>query len=101
MNETDLERARHHVEDGKQRITEQERIIARLERDGHEALLAEARALLAQMQEIQAQFEAHLVELEQDSPLNGMRLHHLTTEQRRPAAVSQNSRGDAAETSTG
>ena len=56
-----LAMAERHVEEGRRRIARQTDLIAQLAREGHDALLPEARRLLAEMQKIQAQFEQDLL----------------------------------------
>ncbi len=52
-----LERADAHIEKALARIAQQQRLIAELERDGHDATAA--RALLATMEGVLETFEAH------------------------------------------
>lgn len=59
--ETLLAMAERHVKEGRQRLARQAELIAQLAREGHDALLPEARRLLAEMQKIQAQFEQDLL----------------------------------------
>ena len=66
--ESALEQAKRHVREGEERIAKQEGLIARLERDGHAALLPAARALLAQMQAAQALSCEHLKTEEANPP---------------------------------
>lgn len=58
--ESASEDTKRHVREGEERIAKQERLIAKLERDGHENSLPAARALLAQMKASQELSCEHL-----------------------------------------
>ncbi len=60
MSETPLEQCQRHVTEGAERIVRQEALIVELERDGHEHMLPDARAMLATLQTSQMLGEEHL-----------------------------------------
>ena len=60
MIETQLEQCQRHVSQGAERIARQEALLARLERDGHEHMLPDARTLLTALQATQRLGEEHL-----------------------------------------
>ena len=63
-NETELERARRRVREGKERVARQAAIVAELERDNHSAAAALARRLLRTLRSSLNLAKDHLREIE-------------------------------------
>ena len=61
--ETTLQLARRHVTEGRERVSRQEALIARLVRDEHDHMLPNANALLDQLRGFLAFSEAHMERL--------------------------------------
>ncbi len=61
--ETPLQMAQRHVTEGRERVSRQETLIARLTRDGHDRMLPNANALLDQLRGFLAFSEAHMERL--------------------------------------
>ena len=66
--ESALEAAQRHVREGEERIAQQQGLIERLARDGHEHLLPAARELLAQIEHAHGLSCEHLERIEAKPP---------------------------------
>ncbi len=60
--EAGLRQAQRHVVEGLERLQKQRDLIERLERDGHERMLPEARRTLGEMERLQREMERHVVD---------------------------------------
>ena len=67
MPETHLQQARRHVEEGRQRIARQGKLIAELAQGGHVRLLPQAESLLERMRDALREMEAHLEHEEREA----------------------------------
>ena len=61
-DETKLEMAQRHVEEGLERLERQRRLISDLTQDGRYRLVSAAQRFLAEMEQYQAKVEDHLEE---------------------------------------
>jgi len=61
-DETKLEMAQRHVEEGLERLERQRRLISDLTQDGRYRLVSAAQRFLAEMEQYQAKAEDHLEE---------------------------------------
>ena len=59
-DETPIQQTSRHLREGNERIAKQEALIVRLEQDGHDSLLPQARELLAQLHGLQRAGQEHL-----------------------------------------
>ena len=60
--EAGLRQAERHVVEGLERLRKQRDLIVRLERDGHDRMLPEARRMLADMEHMQREMERHVLD---------------------------------------
>jgi hypothetical protein len=66
--ETPLQMAVRHVAEGRDRLRRHRGLIEKLEREGYERLLPQARQILANMERLQKEFEAHVVDQQRRGP---------------------------------